>query len=264
MANAFLTEKLNQVNYLTDVKYNLDWGTVKNSINNDTAALPLDPYFDRGFYNDGLIYMIRSKNDSLNPYIGGRYFIQKDGKMYERLYVTPDFILIKDTSDYGDSIEGEDAIRWLSTDIGSKRPVENETLTINYSWNSMIEDLQNKVEDKRILTADVLLKQAREVSIEIKVDVVPYSEVSSTDVKTSVINKITSYINNVKQLGGTVNRSDIVSVVRTTPGVKSVDIENIYISRANGIPEKELTAEGYEYFELSSVIVNMLNSGQIV
>lgn len=260
----YLNERLSVVNYLTDLRYNLDWLTIKDSLENDTTSLPLDPYFSRGFYNDGLIYMIRSKNDDSNPYIGGRYFIKKNGAIHERVYVNPDFVLVKDLSDYGNSIKATDAIHWLDTGYGAKRPIENETLTIKYGWNEKIEDLQNKVEEKRVLTADVLLKQARKVPIEIKMDIVPYAEYDVEDVRVSVINKISTFINNIKQLGASIDRAGMVSVVRITPGVKSVDVEKVFLSRSGGVPEKELKVEGFEYFELETVYITMLPSDSIV
>jgi Uncharacterized homolog of phage Mu protein gp47 len=260
----YFNERLAEVNYLTDLKYGLDWSTIKDSLDNDTVSLPLDPYFDRGFYSDGLIYMIRAKDDQMNPYIGGRCFVKKDGKIYERIYVNPDFILVKDNSDYGYSIKGKDCIRWLDPANGAKRPIENEVLTISYNWNEKIEDLQNRVEEKRVLTADVLVKQARSVPIEIKMNVVPYPEFDPEEVRVSVINKITNFINNVKELGSTIDRAGIIAIVRITGGVKSVDIESIYLARVGEMPEKELSVEGFEYFVLDNIVVNMLDSNTIV
>lgn len=260
-AEELLSSKLKSVDYLYDLKYNINYGIINAESDH---VQPQDPNFHRGFYSDGLVYMLKSKIDVENPYVGGRIFVKKNGRIYERHYIIPDFILSKDLGDYGNSIVGNDAIKWLPYETGAKRPVENEEITIKYNCNATIANLQAQVEEKRVLTADVLVKQARRVGIEIKIEAVLEQGYTEEATRISIINQITNYINNLKQLGNSVDRSDIVSIVRITPGVEAVNVENVYLARLNESPQKKLNIKGFEYFEIDRIVVTILPYGTVV
>lgn len=260
-AKEILSQRLSSIDYLYDLKYNINYALIDVEADN---VYPQDPHFSRGFYSDGLVYILKSKNDPENPYVGGRIFVKKNGRIYERNYVIPDFILVKDTSDYGNSIQGKDAIRWLPYDTGAKRPVENEEIVMKYNYNATIETLQAQIEEKRVLTADVLIKQARRVGSEIKIEAVLEQGYTEEAVRISIINQITNYINNLKQLGNGVDRSDIVAVVRMVTGVEAVNIDNVYLARTNESPSKQLSIKGFEYLEVDRIVVTIQPPGTVV
>lgn len=218
--------------------------------------------FFRGYGDDGRIYILKSKNNVNNPYVGGRYFIKIDNKIYERVYKNPDYILLKDESIpfYGYSVRAKDVIRWLPS---GKKPREHEVLTIKYNWNESIKLLQDGIEEKRVLTADVLVKHSKRVGVEIRLDVVPEITYDPAIVEGSIINRIINYINNIKRLGDSINRSDIVAVVRYTPGVDIVDVEKVFLSRKNELPKKQIDIKGYEYLDIEKIVINMLPAGTI-
>lgn len=260
-AREILSTRLSSIDYLYDLKYNINYALIDVEADN---VYPQDQYFNRGFYSDGLVYVLKSKDDSENPYVGGRIFVKKNGRIYERSYVIPDFILVKDATDYGNSMQGKDAIRWLPYDTGAKRPVENEEIVIKYNYNATIETLQSQIEEKRVLTADVLIKQARRVGAEIKIEAVLEQGYTEDDVRISIINQITNYINNLKQLGNSVDRSDIIAVVRMVTGVEAVNIDNVYLARTNESPSKQLSIKGFEYLEVDRIVVTIQPPGTVV
>jgi uncharacterized phage protein gp47/JayE len=273
-AKNILNKRLAEVDYLTEVRFDLQWNLI-NPINDVTMPQDLD--FFRGYYSDGMVYLIQSKDyiddeGYANIYVGGRYFLKKDGKIYERIYIKPDFILVKDTSDFTDEFQGNisgsvranDVIRWLPNEDRSNLPGEGETLTIRYNWNRSIEDLQDRIEVKRVLTADVLIREAEKVGIEIKIEVAPYDGFDVNVIRDNITTRVTDFINNLKKLGGEVDRSDIVYIVRGTSGVEAVSLDNITLSITNGQPEKKIILTDRQYMELTKLAITFANVGEII
>lgn len=256
--NASLKRVRDTFNYLRNVYADLNWAQIKPE---DDDVLPADADFLRGFDPDyGYVYQIKSKpKDNINSKVGNRYFVRKDSLIYERVYHNPDFILLKDTTDYANSYISKDAIKWLDNAIN--KPGEAENLTISYSYSGVVNDLQLRIDDKRVLTADVLVMSARKVGLEIYAEIVPYQNYSPETVKTSVINNITSYINNTRKLGGVISVSDVVFIIRGTAGVDDVGLDTIKLARANEMPSKQIIALDYEYLEVSRVTINVFPIG---
>lgn len=260
-ATNILTEKLKKVDFLRDVRYDIDWQLINPYAD---PGVPENTDFYRGYYSDALVYMITSKDVPDNPFVGGRNFISRNGEIYERIYVKPDFIIEKDTSHEANSIKAKDSIKWLPSATRENLPVEGETLEIKYSWDRIIADLQERLDQNRILTADVLIKKATEIPVEIKIEVVPEVGYSATTIKNEIIDKITSYINDMKKLGGSVDRSDIVYIARGTPGVEAVNLNTVHLSVFDNAPIQKLELKDYEYMRLESIYVKVLEPGTIV
>ncbi|AEO93448.1 baseplate wedge subunit [Bacillus phage G] len=251
---------LKNITYLKDIKYDIDWQMIDPYNDNNNQD---DQYFYRGYYNDGLVYLITSRNDENNSFIGGRNFISRDKKIYERIYVEPDFEIERDTTEYAKSYQAKDSIKWLSTERHSL-PTIDETLHISYSWNSVIDSLQQRLEEKKILTADVLIKQANEIPIEIKMKVVPDSGYNANVIRNNVVDNISSYINEMNKMGGAIDRSDLVYLARGTEGVEAVDISNVHLSIFDSAPVQKIELKDVEYMKLESIYIEVLKVGTIV
>lgn len=257
-ANNELNRILRSVSYLQDIKYNIEWQLINPS--ND-QYVPEDPNFYRGYYGDGLIYMVKTRNRVNNPYFGGRNFIMKDGEVYERIYVEPDFEVEYDKSDNAKSVMAKDSIKWISNSARDNLPKEGETLYISYSWNGVMQTLQDRLDQKRILTADVLLKQATEIPIEIKMEVVLAEGYHATSVRNEVISNISSYVNDTSTLGGEIDQSDLVYLARGSEGVEAVNIKNVHLSIYDNISRTKIELSDREYMKLKSIYIKVLDAG---
>lgn len=246
---------------MADISYTTDFTLISPT---SDSVLPADPDFYRGYYSDGLIYVLLSKSSPDNPYVGGRFFVQKDGKLYERTYHLPDFIVYRDNSVVANSVNAQDAIRWLPNSTKSNLPRVGENLSISYSYNGTISDLQEKIEVKRVLTADVLIKGARKIPIEIKLEVVPYSGYNSESIRKSIISKLTTYINEQRKMGDIVDRSDIVYIARGTEGVDAVNLGNVFLAVEDRAPIQQIALSENEYMYLANVYIKVLEPGTIV
>lgn len=258
----FINTQLNDFDYskrLANIRYDIRWDLIS-----DIDGEYVENNFYTRFYSDGLIYLITTKENLNNPYIGGRHFVKRNNVLYERAYVTPDFEVEKDTSHYSKSFKAKDTIRWLKENPDANLPITGETLYINYSSNSIIETLQERLDVKRILTADVLIKQATEVPVEIKIQVVPEYGYSKNSIKNMIIDNISSYINDINKMGGSLDRSDVVYLARGTDGVEAVNIVDIHLSLYDYGPEQKIQLSAIEYMKLESIYVEVLEAGDIV
>lgn len=246
---------------LDNIKYDIDWQLIDPYL--DTDIMFQNDDFYRGKYN-GKIYLIASKDDISNPFVGGRNFISRDGEIYERIYVEPDFEIDRDLTHNAKSVFAKDSIKWIPNILNDNLPKAGESLFISYSWNSGIASLQQSLDEKRILTADVLLKQSTGVPIEIKINVVPEVGYNASTIRSAIVNNVSSYINDIKKLGGSIDRSDLVYIARGTEGVEAVDLNNVHLSKLDDMPEQVIELKGFEFMTLESIYIRVLPAKTIV
>lgn len=238
-------ELLSAIQYMTNMSYTIDWSqaSTRTTEEGNTAL------FEKIYINDQ-VYKLRARNDSN---LDNRIFVMKNNNIYVRAYVEPDYKLIKDTSNYGGSMVGKDAIQWLNT----RKLLTNDVLTIIYNYDSLVNTIQSNIEEQKCMTADVLIKQAVEVPIEISLDMSIYNTTSTTNVKNIISSDISTYVHGKFILGGSFDASDIVSIVKQCEYVDSVDLNSVKLSKKGHAPTNELTIASNEYFLLSNLILNI-------
>lgn len=262
-------ELLIALQYLENISYKIQWDKIEwVSGNEDTNEIDKTTLFDYGEYkSNGLNYKIKMKSNTHDSnMLGGRIFVKKENKIYVRAYVTPDFKLIKDTGNFMGSVYSEDYIQWFPKHSGInnvKVPVVGETLTIKYINNSGIIELQEGIEIKKVLTADVLVKAAKRKDIEIQLSATCSSSYNSDEMRTTISNALSYYVNSRKKLGGYLDESDIVYIVKGIDGVLSVDIDLVKLSVVNEPEQDIIQCQPDEYFFLKNLILNVSNKGII-
>lgn len=100
-----------------------------------------------------------------------------------------------------------------------------ETITIVYSYNALVETLQNYMEDdsRKILGADLLIKAAKPRKINVTCTIRALSGYSPSIIATAVSNTLTATLNTYT-IGEEVQQSDILAVIVNTTGVDDVNI----------------------------------------
>ena len=231
--------------YMSDMIYSIDWSTVteKTSEGGSTTL------FTKIYYNNGVYKIIAKDNSGLD----GRMFIMKNDKIYERVYVQPDYILSKDQTNYAGSVTAIDSIKWLNT----SNLVMNDTLLIKYNYDYLIESIQTGMENVRCLTADVLIKQAVEIPIEIIATISCYTYSTLTAIKNEVNTNLSYWIDSLKTLGGEFDKSDIVALIKQTIDVDSVDLDTLQIAVKGYDPQKKISCADNEYFKTANIILNV-------
>ena len=250
--------------YLQNVSYKINWDLVKciNNTNQNETIL-----FDYGKYTDNLFYKLEMKpNTPDGAILGGRIFIKKQDQIYVRAYITPDFELIKDTSNFQGSVFAQDYIKWfnkpgnLSDIMKYKLPQEGEELCIKYIHNIGIKELQDGIESKRVLTADVLIKSAVQKNVEIKLNVICSSSYDPSDIKKNISDSLSYYVNSEKKLGSYLDQSDIIYIVKSIDGVISVDIDTVGLSFSGQIDSQIIECKPNEFFHLQNLIISVSNT----
>ena len=239
--------------YMSNINYSLNWSLMVP--NNVTS----DDFFVNYFYNNEVFKIITNDLNSDAVLLNGRTFVKREDKMYVRVYAQPDYTLLKDILPTGNSIEAKDRIKWLN----GIRPNENEVLTIIYNYNQLTETLQTGIDTVRILTADVLIKEATELPVEVIINATCFYNYDPSVVKNDIITKVSDHINNVKKMGGTFDLSDIISVAHSVDGIDSIDTDTIKIAHLGYAAVKTLSAQPNEYFNVRNIIVEVVSANNI-
>lgn len=122
---------------------------------------------------------------------------------------------------YYGSVSALDKIHWLTN-----TPQAGETITITYQYYSIVQDLVDLVDANRPVTADVLIKLA--IPISINVTVIVYaddtiSEEGETDFQNAIISAITTFVTTTS-LARVVQQSDIVNQIYGVSGVDRITL----------------------------------------
>ena len=128
------------------------------------------------------------------------------------------YTITRDTSVFGGTTRGSDKITIISSTFG-------ETITIIYTYNSLVESLQTYMEDdaRKILGADLLVSAAFARQIDTSCTVRILAGFTAATVTSNIeINLQTAL--NTYQIGEEVQQSDIVSVITNTSGVDDVTL----------------------------------------
>lgn len=110
-------------------------------------------------------------------------------------------------------------------------PKEGERITVEYNVNSSILEATRAIELVRPITADVLIKEAFKIDVEVEGQIVINEDFSSES--TRIIEDATSAIVNIlssEKMGTTVDYSDIISVATSIEGVDSLNISRFCLA----------------------------------
>jgi uncharacterized phage protein gp47/JayE len=110
-------------------------------------------------------------------------------------------------------------------DYSFSAPKEGERITVRYNVNRLIADVTSSIESVRPVTADVLVKEATQLAIDIRGEIV-INEGSVANASSILENVNSAVVNlvNTSQLGTNIDYSDIINVVTNTSGVDSANI----------------------------------------
>ncbi len=158
-------------------------------------------------------------------------------------FSTAEYTFVKDTGNLKGSNQALDKIVWIHS------PTVGETVTINFNYFNIIETLTTTVEDVRPITADVLVRLANKILIDITATVNADSTITDkTTFNADVITEIQTYLT-YKSLNGKVEQSDIVNEIYNVDGVDSITIPLTKMAKSgqSGVADIDLTENEYSY-----------------
>lgn len=167
--------------------------------------------------------------------------------------------LVQDTGSFGGSIEGQDAINWLIPVTAS-----SGSLAVNYSYNSLIYDLQNffNSQDRAVQNTNLLVKWASEtliiIACSIKVSPGYDSEVVTSEIET----ELAAFFNTL-QIGAEILQADVVEIILAVPGVEDLLLPLTTFQSSDGsiLPDtfNNLQLPSKAYAVLSTLTINVVS-----
>ncbi|HVI40693.1 MAG TPA: baseplate J/gp47 family protein [Anaerovoracaceae bacterium] len=138
-------------------------------------------------------------------------------------------------------------------------PKTNERISIDFNFEKIISDATLNVENTRPITADVLVKSAIPVLVDVTMNVVVTDSFknSTTIVQQNVQDAVTAALN-AKALGTIIDSSDLINTAYTVNGVDRARI--MFFNKSNsGGSVLSITAQKNEFIVANTVIVNIEN-----
>jgi len=135
-------------------------------------------------------------------------------------------------------------------------PKQNERIIITYDYNKLIGDVTFNVENNRPINADVLVRSATEILVDLTVNVIVSSAylTSSNLVLQNLKDKLTNSINS-NVLGGILDQSDLVNAAYAVPGIDRIRVIYFNISGNSG-QVLSITARNDKYFSANNIVIN--------
>lgn len=136
-------------------------------------------------------------------------------------------------------------------------PKQNERITIRYNLNKLIPDTTLLVENVRPISADVLVKEAKPIYIDVELNIVVKPEYvnNSNIVVQNVKDAVTSSLN-ISKFGQIIDSSDVIVTAQSVEGVDRVRIIQFNKADESG-SVLSISAENNEYLQSNNVIINL-------
>jgi hypothetical protein len=134
-------------------------------------------------------------------------------------------------------------------------PKEGERITVTYTYNRLISDATFAVEEVRPVTADVLVKQAQEVPVDVSMRIVALTTFTGGD--TNLIQNVTETVTvflTSQGLNSTIDNDDIVALVHNVAGVDRVTMTKFNLSGNTGL-KQSLSTSRSQYFSAGLIEV---------
>jgi len=135
-------------------------------------------------------------------------------------------------------------------------PKENERITVTFNHNTLANDATDAIENVRPITADVLVKVAEAVVIDVYLKIVLLSEYEnqSLTVKQDAIDAVTNFLT-ASSLGTTVDASDVINKLYSVNGIDRVRVINFSVGDSGNL--LSVTAERNQYLDAGTVTIEI-------
>ncbi len=134
-------------------------------------------------------------------------------------------------------------------------PKQNERIIIRYNFNKLIQDVTFNIENNRPINADVLVRQAKQVDIDVVMNVVITDQFknSSALVLQNLKDKLIAAIN-ANGLGSKLDSSSLINTAFSVDGIGGARI--LFFNKSGSVGQAlAITAKDDEYFSANSVNV---------
>lgn len=138
-------------------------------------------------------------------------------------------------------------------------PKANERISINYNFNKLISDVTLNLENNRPINADVLVKAAKPILVDLTMNIVLTNNttISSTTIVQNLKSSLLTTINS-NSLGDVIDQITLINIAQGINGVSRARV--VYFNKS-GVQGQVLTlqAQNDEYFISNNLVINIEN-----
>jgi hypothetical protein len=118
-----------------------------------------------------------------------------------------------------------------NVDYSFYAPQNGERITVRYNTNRLISTVTNALESVRPVTADILVKEAEYISVDVSGDIVIDEDLieDSQTILENVVSAVTNLLN-TNALAQVIDYSDVLTVASSIDGVDSLNIKLFNVS----------------------------------
>lgn len=168
-----------------------------------------------------------------------------------------DFVFVPDTtSEYYGSNQSLDRLVWIS----GNKPADGTDYTINYSYNKLIGDVQTELDlpENKLLSSDVLVREASAVLVDISMSVAITSGVNSADAISQIETAIATYMETLS-MGDSLEQSDLIYYLRTNLSfIDNIVVPFTNIARRGLTGVTDLSCSKFEYFTIDGTSLTIV------
>lgn len=137
-------------------------------------------------------------------------------------------------------------------------PKEGERIIVNFNYNRLVGDATRRVESVRPVTADILVKAAKPISIDIEIDIIPSASTRQTDetIRQNVQEVLTAFLTS-GGLASTLDSSDVINAVYSAGDIDRVEVKTFNLSGNTG-KRKTIQAGRNEYMSVGTITINVV------
>ncbi len=136
-------------------------------------------------------------------------------------------------------------------------PKENERILIMYNYNKLISDTTFTIENSRPINADVLVRAAKVISVDLTMNVVINANflTTQTTVLQNLRNQLIAALTS-NTLGTVIDQITLINIAQ---GVQGIDRARILIFNVDGSPGQVISIQANEdqYFQPNNIIINI-------
>lgn len=129
----------------------------------------------------------------------------------------------------------------------------SQNFLVTYTYNSLIAEVKDKIEEMKHACADVIVKEAIKNNIDVSCMIIRQSGIDRSRLKARIQTSIANYVNNMKT-GETFTQSTLINLIRSVDGVKDVQMPLTKMMKRNKsfIPLDDLGYLNFEIYQRTS------------
>lgn len=250
--NLYYSSEMSADSSLQNLEFILP-STTNNTINVSTKNLPtIGDKLRATFY-----YITENDSENLVYTRNGTLYTNKKFVFINRAYVSSGFRSSQSTKFTLTSFTQPSVGARYKIFYDYLAPKQNERITIRYNYNKLIADTTFNIESTRPVNADVLVRGAKLVLVDLTMNVVIANDYlsSSNNVIQNLRDKLTLSLT-ATQLGTIVDSATLINVAQAVPGIARARI--LYFNKVGGSGQVlKITAQEDEFFAPNSIITNI-------